>query len=94
MVTHWPDLLQLVGSLVTGQVRAYDLNDDVARLSPFQHANLNVLGATAPAPPLRPAAACARCATQPAAEPDDDDGGAGRLRCRLARPLFRLAKYR
>ena len=25
MVTHWPDMLRVAGSLVTGQVRAYDL---------------------------------------------------------------------
>jgi TnpA family transposase len=25
MVTHWPDMLRVAGSLVTGQVRAHDL---------------------------------------------------------------------
>ena len=25
VVTHWPDMLRVAGSLVTGQVRAYDL---------------------------------------------------------------------
>ncbi|GAA4887028.1 hypothetical protein GCM10023237_00100 [Streptomyces coeruleoprunus] len=25
VITHWPDMLRVVGSLVTGQVRAYDL---------------------------------------------------------------------
>lgn len=25
VITHWPDLLTVVGSLVTNQVRAYDL---------------------------------------------------------------------
>jgi TnpA family transposase len=25
IITHWPDMLRVAGSLVTGQVRAYDL---------------------------------------------------------------------
>ncbi|OKI78555.1 hypothetical protein AMK12_21800 [Streptomyces sp. TSRI0395] len=25
VITHWPDMLQVAGSLVTNQVRAYDL---------------------------------------------------------------------
>jgi TnpA family transposase len=25
VLTHWPDMLRVTGSLVTGQVRAYDL---------------------------------------------------------------------
>ena len=25
VITHWPDMLRVAGSLVTGQVRAYDL---------------------------------------------------------------------
>ncbi|GAA4233053.1 TnpA family transposase [Streptosporangium album] len=143
-VTHWPDMLRVAGSLVTGQVRAYDLlrmfgregrptplgtafaeygriakplhllralglvlnaavlwttryldaaveelralpadecehdvlNEDVARLSPLKHANLNVLGrysfrASTPAGgglrPLRNPAAAER-------DDDDDDG--------------------
>jgi hypothetical protein len=36
-ITHWPDMLRVAGSLVTKQVRAYDLRRPVRRAGPQRH---------------------------------------------------------
>jgi len=37
VVTHWPDMLRVAGSLVTGQVRARDLLRMSVRVRPRVH---------------------------------------------------------
>lgn len=77
IATEWPDPLRVAGSLVTNQVRAYDLlrgpvrDEAVARLSPLGHAHLNCLGryafTTQPPAELRPL-------RDPNARDGEDDG--------------------
>ncbi|WP_207621253.1 Tn3 family transposase [Streptosporangium minutum] len=59
IITRWPDMLRVVGSLITNQVRAYDLLRMFSRggrPNPLGHAHLNVLGRyafTASQPPAK-----------------------------------------